>query len=310
MREIIEKINEAFALYGKGEIESPLRTRISVSNAGNILFMPSLIKSSSNIASIKVVSVYPDIGQERPSLSATVLLIDGNDGSVKAIIDGVTLTAIRTGAVSGLSCRYLARTDAEVLGIIGAGGQAPYQISGIASELRLKEVRIFSRHIERSEALADRCRTELKIAAKTCKSVEECVTESDVVVTATTSKTPVFGGKLVRPGTHIIAIGAYMPDSREIDSDLVSRASIYVDSLEATLEEAGDILIPMREGSLMKNAIKGDLADLVLGRVAGRASGREITLFKSVGLAFEDTGIGWLLYEKALASNTGNWVDI
>jgi ornithine cyclodeaminase/alanine dehydrogenase-like protein (mu-crystallin family) len=131
-----------------------------------------------------------------------------------------------------------------------------------------------------------------------------------VLVTATTSSTPVFEGKDVADGTHVIAIGSYRPEARELDSSLVARASVFVDSREAALEEAGDLLIPMVEGLLSKDSIRGELSELVLGTKKGRASEEEVTIFKSVGLAFEDNAAGWLAYRRAVRRGIGKWSEL
>ncbi|MCS4540226.1 MAG: hypothetical protein HYU03_06030 [Thaumarchaeota archaeon] len=310
MAECVEEMRKAFVMSGEGKVESPLRTRFAMTDVRNVLMMPSLIRGELDTLSLKIVSVYPDVGQGKPSLSATVILLDGSDGSIKALMGGTALTAIRTGAVTGLSCRYLARADAKVLAMIGAGGQGFHQISGVVSQVRVGKINIFDLDLERSRSLADRCKRELGIAADLSGTVKEAVTGADVVVTATTSRTPVLRGGEVDQGTHVAAIGAYTPDSRELDSHLVSKASIYVDSMEAAMAEAGDILIPMKEGVITKENIRGDLAGLVTGTVRGRTDQREITLFKAVGLAFEDNAVGWLLYRKALSAGIGQWVDV
>lgn len=310
MRDCVDEMKEAFVMFGQGKIESPLRTRFAMTDVRNVLMMPSLIRGDLNTLSLKIVSVYPDVGQGKSSLSASVLLLDGSDGSIKALMGGTALTAIRTGAVTGLSCRYLARTDAKVLAMIGAGGQGFHQISGVVSQVKIGKINVFDLELERSRRLADRCKRELGIAADVSRTIKEAVTGADVVVTATTSRTPVLRGGEVNQGTHVAAIGAYTPDTRELDSHLVSKASIYVDSMEAAMAEAGDILIPMKEGVINKENIRGDLAGLVTGTVRGRTDQREITLFKAVGLAFEDNAVGWLLYRKALSAGIGQWVDV
>jgi len=221
------------------------------------------------------------------------------------------LTAIRTGAVSGLSCRYLARKDSETLGIVGAGGMAYQQVNGVVSELRsIRRVRVFSMDLAGSKALAKRSSDSLGVEAQVVEKVEMCVRGSDVLVTATTSKTPVFKGSEVEQGTHVISMGSYRPEAREVDSDFVSRASIFVDSREAVLEEAGDLLIPIREGRLSKRAIKAELSELVSGKKPGRASRSEVTFFKCVGLAFEDNAAGWLAYRGAVMRGIGKWTDL
>ena len=310
MRGCIEEMSRSFALQAKGRIQSPSRTRVAAP-AGDVLVMSSLVRRRRAEGSVKVVSVFPQNNRKRPSISATVLLVDGESGEAKALLEGATLTAIRTGAVSGLSCRYLAREDSKTLGVVGAGGQAFQQINGVLSELRgVREVKIFSRHQANSKALARACERAFKVDARAEDSVGACVKGSDVLVTATTSKTPVIDGRKVEEGTHVIAIGSYRPDARELDSLLVAGSAVFVDSRDAALEEAGDLLIPMSQGLISKGSVRADLSELVTGSKKGRVSPFEVTIFKSVGLAFEDNAAGWLAYRGALRLKLGKWLEL
>jgi len=310
MKGCIEEMSRTFALQAKGRIESPLRTRLAAPG-GDVLVMSSLVKRRRVEGSVKVVSVFPQDRGERPSISATLLLIDGETGEAKALLEGARLTAIRTGAVSGLSCRYLARGDSKTLGVIGAGAQAYEQVSGVVTEVGgVERVKVFSRHLAKSKALAKAFAKAFKVDARAEDSAGAAVKRSDVIVTATTSKTPVIEGSVVEEGTHVIAIGAYRPDARELDSSLVARSSLFVDSRDAALEEAGDLLIPMAEGLVSKGSVKADLSELVTGTKKGRVSESEVTVFKSVGLAFEDNAAGWLAYRSALRMKLGKWVEL
>ncbi len=310
MADCIDEMAEVFALLGRGKVEAPLRSRL-VAPEGDVLVMPSMVKRAAAEASVKVVSVFPNNRGGVPSINAVTILVDGETGEPKGMLSGGVLTAIRTGAVSGLSCRYLARKGSETLGIIGAGGMAYQQVNGVASELgSIRRVKVFSMDPAASKALAKRCSDSLKVEAQAVERVEECVRGSDVLVTATTSKTPVFTGSAVEKGTHVISMGAYRPEAREVDSDLVSRASVFVDSREAVIEEAGDLLIPIKEGRISKRAIKAELSELVSGKRRGRSSGEEVTFFKCVGLAFEDNAAGWLAYRGALRRGVGKWMDL
>jgi ornithine cyclodeaminase/alanine dehydrogenase-like protein (mu-crystallin family) len=310
MTECIDEMSRVFALQADGKVESPTRARLSAP-AGDILVMPSIVKRAKTEASMKVVSIFPN-NKGMPSINAVVLLVDGENGEPKAAISGGALTSIRTGAVTGLSCRYLARKDSDTLGMVGAGGQAYQQVSGVLAELRrIRRVKIFSLQADRNEALARQISKSFpKVEAKAVATVDECVEGSDVVVTATTSKTPVFAGSKIREGTHVVAMGAYAPQTRELDSSLVARASIFVDSREAALSEAGDLLIPMREGAIRRNAIKAELSELVTGKKKGRISDSEVTVFKCVGLASEDNGAGWLCYRNAMKLGLGKTMEL
>jgi ornithine cyclodeaminase/alanine dehydrogenase-like protein (mu-crystallin family) len=272
--------------------------------------MSSMARRARAEASVKVVSVFPK-NKGVPSINAITVLVDGETGEPKGILSGGILTAIRSGAVSGLSCRYLARKDSKTLGIVGAGGMAYQQVNGVVTELpSIEKVKIFSMDPASSKALAKRCAASLKVEASVVEEVDECVRGSDVLVTATTSKTPVFEGSVVEEGTHVIAMGSYRPEAREVDSDFVSRASIFVDSKEAVLEEAGDLLIPISERRLSEGSIKAELSELVSGQKKGRASRSEVTFFKCVGLAFEDNAAGWLAYRRALKLGIGKWSEL
>jgi ornithine cyclodeaminase/alanine dehydrogenase-like protein (mu-crystallin family) len=309
MADCIDAMADVFALEGRGKVDSPLRSRLAAPS-GDVLIMPSMAERAVAEASVKVVSVFPNNKKGIPSTNAVTILVDGETGEPKAMLSGGVLTAIRTGAVSGLSCRYLARKDSKALGMVGAGGMAYQQVNGVATALpSIREVRIFSMDTAASKALAKRCADSLGLDAKVVDAVDECV-RSDVLVTATTSRTPVFRGADVEDGTHVIAMGSYRPDVREVDSDLVARASVFVDSREAVLEEAGDLLIPMKEGRLAKSAIRAEMSELVSGKKRGRASKSEVTFFKEVGLAFEDNAAGWLAYRRALKGGIGKWSEI
>jgi len=310
MADCIKEMADVFALQGQGRVDSPLRSRLAVP-AGDVLIMPSMARRAKAEASVKVVSVFPKNKTGVPSINAVTLLVDGETGEPKGMLSGGVLTAIRTGAVSGLSCRYLARKDSKTMGIVGAGGMAYQQVNGVVSELpSIKNVRVFSMDRAGSKALAKRCADSLKVEASVVEEVDACVRGSDVLVTATTSRTPVFRGSVVEEGTHVIAMGSYRPEAREVDSDFVSRASIFVDSKEAVLEEAGDLLIPIGERRLSKSAIKAELSELVSGKKRGRASRSEVTFFKCVGLAFEDNAAGWLAYRRALKLGIGKWSEL
>jgi ornithine cyclodeaminase len=310
MRACVDELKNAFVLLAQGEVESPVRTRFKMSDVRNILLMPSLIRDKSNTVSLKLVSVYPDLGGDLPSTRAVVMLTDGADGSVKCLMGGTALTGVRTGAVSGLSCRYLARKDSRSLAMIGAGGQGFYQISGVASQLDIQRVSIFDLDRGRQKRLAERCEKELRLEATMSDTVQGATEGADVVVTATTSKSPVLESGHVRPGTHVVAIGAYTPESRELSTGLIARSSVYVDSMEAAMEEAGDLLIPIKEGAITRESVKGDLASLAAGKIAGRRDDSEVTVFKAVGLAFEDNAVGWMVYRRAMNLGTGGWIEL
>lgn len=308
MGESVDELKKAFIVQGEGRVEAPPRARFQMSDVRNILWMPSLVRGRDTM-SLKLVTVYPDLGPGVISTRAVVLLVDGKNGDVKCIMGGTSLTGIRTGAVSGLSCRYLARKDSRRLAMLGAGGQGFYQISGVASQLGIEEVAIFDIDRARQKTLMERCEKELHLKAKASDTVKGAVADADVIVTATTAKTPILDGGDVRPGTHVVAIGAYTPETRELGSELIAKASVFVDSMDAAMDEAGDVLIPIREGRITRQGIRGQMSDLVSGKVAGRSSDSEVTVFKAVGLAFEDNAVGWMVYDRAVSAGVGAWTE-
>jgi len=310
MHDAVDELQKAFGLVASGKVESPIRTRFRMTDVRNVLLMPSLVRGTQDTLSLKLVSVYPDLGGTLPSTRAVVMLVDGSNGELRCMMGGTTLTGLRTGAVSGLSCRYLARSESETMAMIGAGGQGFYQVSGAASQLPIRKVMVFDLDRGRQKKLVERCEKELHLEAVACESVKGATAGADVITTATTTKTPVLDSDDVSPGTHVIAIGAYTPESRELGTRLVSRSSLYVDSIDAAMEEAGDILIPIAEGAITKGSLRGDLAGLVSGAQQGRTTNSEITIFKAVGLAFEDNAVGWMVYRRAVESGFGGWTEL
>lgn len=308
MGDSVDELKKAFLVKSEGHVEAPPRARFQMSDVRNILWMPSLVRGRDTM-SLKLVTFYPDLGPGAISTRAIVILVDGKNGDVKCIMGGTGLTGIRTGAVSGLSCRYLARKDSRKMAMLGAGGQGFYQISGVASQLGIEEVKIFDIDKGRQKTLIERCEKELHLRASASDAVRDAVSDADVVVTATTARTPILDGADVKPGTHVVAIGAYTPETRELGSDLIARASVYVDEREAAMDEAGDVIIPIKEGRIARDEIKGELADLVSGKVPGRTSDSQVTVFKAVGLAFEDNAVGWMIYDRAVAAGVGAWTE-
>jgi len=240
---------------------------------------------------------------------ATVVLNDVDSGRVLAILEGAYLTAMRTGAVSGVASKYLARTNSEIAGIFGAGVQARKQLEAVREVRNIRTVKVYDSDHERARSFIAELSSQSGIEASGVKSPAELVRASDIIVTATTSQTPVFDGHDLKPGTHINAIGAYTPSTRELDGETVSSSKIVVDSIDAALAEAGDLLIPMKEGIIQRRDIWAELGEVITGRKKGRTSEREKTLFKSVGLGIQDAAVARLAFEKAEKEGVGTQID-
>ncbi len=309
MEEVLDVLAIGFRELKEGRCVVPVRFHLGVEEyQGQFLFMPAFLPGLKQ-SGTKIVSVFPqNTSKGKPTIYATYLLSDPTTGELLAMMEGATLTGIRTGGASGLATRYLARKDAKVLGVIGTGFQSFFQVRAIQAVRPIEEVRAFDVDQKRLQDFCQRMSLFLKVHS--VSSPSEVVRQSDILVTSTTSKTPVFGGKDLKPGTHINAIGAFRPDMRETDDETILRSKIVVDTFEGCLSEAGDLLIPMGEGKLKKEAIHGDLGDLVTGRKMGRESNEEITFFKSVGFAMEDVVTAYHAYEKATRQGMGKKIEL
>jgi ornithine cyclodeaminase/alanine dehydrogenase-like protein (mu-crystallin family) len=261
--------------------EAPLRTHVET-RAGTLLLMPAF---GAQGVGVKLVTLTPsNPGRGLPFINAVYALFDPETEQPLAVLDGAALTALRTAAVSGLATRHLARTDASRLVIFGAGVQAGSHLHAMLAVRPIEDAVIVSRTPERATALA-RAASEAGVRAEVGSA--DSVAGRDLVCTCTTSATPVFEGSLLAPGTHVNAVGAYRPDLRELDTETVRRARVAVETREAAMEEAGDLLIAMNEGAIAEDHVVADLSEVVRGAKV-RRSDDDVTLFKSVGVAFED----------------------
>ena len=225
---------------------------------------------------MKLVTVFPqNLAAGRPSVQAVYVLFDGGDGSPLALIDGTELTYRKTAADSGLGARLLARTDARTLLMVGAGGLAPHLVAAHrAARPSIERVLVWNRTPDRAAAVA------AAVGGRAVDDLDAAIGEADVISTATMAKDPLVAGRLVRPGTHLDLVGAFLPDHREVDDDAVVRAEVFVDDREATLTEDGDLVIPLGAGLIDESHIRGDLWQLCRGEVDGRSSDDAITLVR------------------------------
>jgi ornithine cyclodeaminase len=235
-------------------------------------------------------------------------LLDPGTGALLAVLDGRYITEARTAAVSALSAKLLARADAGVLAIVGSGVQARSHLEALARVRTLTDVRVWSPTRERREQFVRemRPRVDAPIAAK--RSVAEAVEGADLIALVTSSREPVLRSEWVAGGAHICAVGACRPDQREMDTALVTRGRVYVDSRAGALAEAGDIVLPIAEGAFDASQIAGELGALAAGRTSGRASPHEVTIFKSLGMAVEDVAAAHLAYTRAAERGLGRGV--
>lgn len=315
MEDAIKADKDALEFYSRGESCIPLRTNLDIPEyKGQSLYMPGYV-AGANALGLKIVSVYPDnVGKGLPSVPAFMVLLDNKTGEVCAAMDGTYLTKIRTGALSGAATDILSRKNSKVFALIGTGGQAETQLEAVLSVRDIEEVRVYSTKRERVEDFVKRMsekfskRFNVKIVA--AESSDEAIKDADIITCVTTSKKPVFDGKLVKRGAHINGVGSYTPDMQEIDEyTILNSDKIYVDTLDGVLNESGDFIIPMRENRFSQEDITGELGEVIIGKVSSRENDEEITLFKSVGSGVFDLVTAKRIYEKALEKGIGQVIE-
>ncbi len=304
MPKAIDAMRHAYGQLSAGKVTAPPRQHISTAK-GVTLLMPAYLPERSEFG-IKIVSVYdgnPDL--DLPRITATVLVLDPGTGLPKVIMDGSSLTAIRTGAGGGVASDFLARQDVKTVGLFGAGVQARAQLQAVMAVRNIERVNLISR----TKASAQQLATEISAwtdapAVHLVPNPQQVVEDADIVICATTSATPLFDGNALRPGTHITAVGTFVPEKREVDTTTIRRTNrIVVDSREACLEEAGDLIIPNAE-------IDAEIGEIVNGDTQGRQSDDEITFFKSVGVAVQDAVAGAAVLVEAEAKGLGTLVEM
>jgi ornithine cyclodeaminase len=295
---LVEALEEAF----RSEIEVPVRHHHRLAQPrgdATLLIMPAWTEE---FLGCKLVTVFPGNAElEKPSVYGTYLLMSGRTGEPLAVIDGRSLTAWRTAAASALATTYLARQDAAHLVMIGAGALAPHLVRAHASVRPIRRVSLWNRTRQRAETLAFPLVWD-GFEATVGDDLERLVREADIVCCATLSAAPLVRGRWLKPGTHVDLVGGFRPDMREADDDVVRRARIFVDTRVA-LQEAGDLADPIRRGILGAADVQGDLFDLCRGRIEGRTSSEEITLFKSVGTALEDFAAAMRVWRSLAAED-------
>ncbi len=311
MADCMDVVEQAFAELASGTAVLPLRINITPPD-GLALYMPAYLKELGALA-CKVVTVYKNNPKEynMPTVIGKVLLQDPKTGDVICIMDGGYLTAVRTGAASGVATKYLAREDkGQVAGIFGAGVQAEMQLWAVAVARDLARAYVYDISAEATERFVGKMSAKLNLEILKADSPDTMLTESDIICTATSSPTPIFDGSKVREGTHINGIGSHTPNARELDTAIVKRSKFTADSYEACLKEAGDIMIPIQEGALDKSHMHAELGEVITGKKSARADNKEITLFKSNGLAIQDVATAKLVYDKAVQAKIGVEVEL
>ncbi len=305
-----ELMREALAALSRGDVVLPLRSKLGLPDGSGLLgLMPGYVASPSAFG-LKVVSVMPaNRGSGYDSHQGVVMLFGVEHGEPLAILDAGAITAIRTAAASAAATRVLAREDAGDLALVGSGTQAATHLAAMRAVRPLRRVRVWSRNRAAAEQFAAAHGEAAGARIEVCAGCEDAVRGADLVCTTTAAREPVVRGAWLSPGVHVNAVGACVATHRELDAEAVRRARLYTDCRESCLNEAGDFLIARAEGAVTDAHLRGEIGEVFLGRLPGRASRDEITLFKSLGVAVEDLVSAREILRRAAATGSGQWLE-
>jgi ornithine cyclodeaminase len=311
VEELIAALEQAHTQYSTGKAVMPVRLVVPLPEIrGRITSMPAYL-SADKALGMKVVTYFQDNPQYNlPAILGTVMLFSAESGKIIAVMDGSSITAIRTACASAMATKALANAEAPVLGILGAGVQARAHIRALCRVRSISKIKLYSPSGKSGAAVKRDLESDVEAAVEIARSAEDAVRDSDLIVTATTSNAPVLSREWLKPGAHINAVGSHRPDQREIDGATVALAKLVVDSREAIMAECGDILLAIKEGSISESHIHAEIGDVLAGTKPARTSGDEITLYKSVGTAIQDVATANLVYHKALEQKVGTEVDV
>ena len=299
MRDALTAVEEIFRLHGRRQVQMPSKVYLDLPG-GDVRAMPAYAPPL-GFASIKNINMHPG-NRDVPSIVGTLTLFDPPTGMPLAIMDATAITRLRTGAAAGVATRLLARADAAVLSLIGAGNQAMTQIEAVlAVRPRIEKVIVYDVDNERASKLALTATDRFRVVVQIARSVEEAVRAADVLTTITPARTPIVLADWVKPGTHINAIGADAAGKQELESRLTTSAKIIVDEMEQATH-SGEVNVPLTEGVLESSDIYAELGHVAAGAKAGRSNPTDITLFDSTGLALQDLACAAHVYRKVMAS--------
>jgi ornithine cyclodeaminase/alanine dehydrogenase-like protein (mu-crystallin family) len=313
MDQTIAAMKSAYAALSSDKAEVPLRAHLRVAPYdGTSLFMPSFVQDEGgDILALKTVSIFPqNIKKDLPIIHAAVLVLEAQTGRVLALLEGGTLTAIRTGAASGAATDLLARVNSTRVAIFGAGVQGSTQLEAVCSIRKIKTALVYDLDADRANSFVTKLAGEkgipedLRVAA----SPREAARQADIICTATTSKTPVYPPEAIQPGTHINGIGSYTLEMRENPPEILQQAAIFVDSIEAVMAEAGEIVTAVNRKLIFPSELT-ELGNVILGHSPGRKTSEQVTFFKSVGVAVQDAMAARLALQNAVKMGLGQSVD-
>ena len=290
MKVVIGLMKEAFQLLSEGRVEVPLRSVLETSDHNGLaLFMPSYAPTW-NLFGLKMVSVFAGNQNPLPVIQGKMMVMSADNGTPLAILDAASVTALRTGAASGLATDLMASPSASTLAIFGTGAQAWTQVAGVLDVRKIKQIIVKGTSRESEIAFCQRLNKTYSVPCQSLEDMKDLVI-ADVICTATTSMHPLFTRAILKSGVHINAVGAFKPQMRELGLDIISNCKLIVDQRLAALQEAGEVAMPITEGTLSADCIHAELGEVIAGKKTGRTSEKEITVFKSVGNAIQDLAV-------------------
>jgi len=310
MNACIDLMATTLADLDRGELHQPLRTIVRPEKSRGVMgLMPTYRQGTQGSFGLKAICVFP--GNSKRGLDAHqggVLLFSGETGELQGVFNASAITAIRTAAVSGVATRLLAREDACELTVFGAGVQAKVHLEAMSAVRQLKRARIVSRNPEHAQKFAAEMAAKFPFPIQPYTDAKQALDGADLIVTCTNAKEPILKREWIGDGAHINAVGACIPTAREIDSATMAAARLFVDRRESALNEAGDYLLAEKEGVVTPENIEAEIGELLTGKKLGRQSTKELTLFKSLGIAVEDLASAEYLFRKATEENVGTRV--
>ena len=294
----IKAVKEAFVDLESGRYTMPLRSINVMPNTAKFGFMPAWV---GDFYGAKVISAYaPNMGTKYPSHIGYVILYESEHSTVAAMVEAGSITEIRTGCASAVATELLARRDAHTMALIGAGAQARSHMAAISLVRDITHVTVYDIRTEAAQKFAEETKSLYGVEVTVCGSVEEAVKAADIICTLCPSRDAYLTRKMVKSGVHINAVGTFTPATREVASDLVAASRLYSDYTESTVKESGEYLVPLQEGLIGEDHIRGSVGELLLGKAEGRVSDDDITIFDALGLAVEDVASAKLVYLEAV----------
>jgi len=310
MQKAIDAMERAFSSLSSGESYVPQRYVSGLpSKQLLMLFKPAYVEQDSRV-SVKILTQRENSSiLGIPTIQGIILVIDSVTGEILSIMDGEYITALRTGAASGLATRYFARKDAQTMALFGCGIQGRTQLEAVLCERKIRKVLVFDKNKETADKFIQEREEKLKLEIVYCTETS-VLSEADIICTATNSTQPLFKREDIKKGVHINAIGSFRPHMQELDSFLMRDAKVYVDQAEPCLKESGDFIKPISEGIISAKHIIGEIGDFCLNKIPGRETGDEITIFKSVGVAIQDYAVVTDIYNASLVKGFGQEINL